>query len=559
MYQYTKNNAKKTNKWLKVTAWVVGIALVLFLGLFIFTFWLEGKIERMVADQSKGVYKLQVFGLSTSPFVGSLSVDSLSLKPDYDRWNELSSQGSNVSRTLVEFQTGSVAIRKLSYFKVLFNNSVQLDEIVVQQPKLLMTVMRQDTTESHVPMHQTAKGFLKGLSIGKISVSRARLRYRSKVEAGTDTVFALKQFNLGVTDFILDSTSFNDPTRAYYAKKYEFTAQGARYILSDGLHEATSDSIAVSTASGTVVASGIKFTPLVDQAALSKVKGKAATHQKVEVKKVSISGVAFAEHSRTNSLKAKHLLLQTPSLIAFKNKKDFQDEENKPTPHEIVQGIKPRFLLDTLEIQNGYIRYEELAPAATERGHITFHKVSSTIANVSNIPEHMTNENPAVVKVSTMVMDRAKVEVTIRIPLLNKDGYHTLSGTVGGANLQVLNPILVPTAFVKIASGVVSSGKFNAELNNTSANGSMMLLYNNLKIELLNKGSGGQQGLGKEVLSFLANKVAIKSSNPSEGEQPRTGNITVTRDPQKSIFNYWKSCLVSGGLSSMGLNNMAKQ
>lgn len=231
----------------------------------------------------------------------------------------------------------------------------------------------------------------------------------------------------------------------------------------------------------------------------------------------------------------------------------------KLMPHELVQRVKTPFLVDTLELQGGYIRYSELVPEARERGHITFHQVNALMTNISNMPGQTTTKKPAVIQASARVMDRAVLDVTIRLPLLHQNGYHTLEGSISEANLQMLNPILVPTGFVRITSGLVQRGRFRVELNQHQANGRMDLLYSDLSIDLLSKGTGGGQSLGKKALSKVANKVAIKEHNPAKGEEPRPGSITVTRDPSMSIFSYWKDCLKSGFLSSMGLEKLAEE
>ncbi|WP_276496049.1 hypothetical protein [Pontibacter litorisediminis] len=556
---HANNNKKsaKTIKWLKAGAWVLGLALLLFISLFFFTVWLENKVERMVSEQSKGIYKLQLYGLTTSPFIGSLSVDSLRLQPDYKKWKQLMQQGQEVPRTLLDLHAGAIHLRNLSYAKALFKQQVQLEEMEVLEPKLLLSNMRADTTETHKPLHETAKGFIQGLGIGKIDVRQASLYYRDGPKG--DTLLSVRRFRLAVDDFQLDSASYNAKDRAYYAHNYTLEAKDAAYLLPQEYYRFSSDSLYTSTKKGEVLVQQIKLQPILSPAELARAKGEAVTHQEVEVEQLTLRNVAFGEHSRTNKLHVGHVLLQTPALNAFKDKQNFQDKSNKELPHQLVQRIKTPFLIDSVELKNGYIRYAELVPKAQERGHITFHQLNAIITNVSNIPEQISVDKPAVVQASSMVMDRAKLQVTIRLPLLHENCYHSIEGEIGPANLQMLNPILIPTAFVELESGEVRSGRFRAELNETRASGEMTLLYNNLKVELLSKGTGGEQSFGKEVLSVLANKIAIKESNPGEGEKPRTGEITVTRDPKKSVFNYWKECLSSGFLSSMGLNGMAEK
>ncbi|OKL41421.1 hypothetical protein A3841_10200 [Pontibacter flavimaris] len=536
---------------------MVGVAVFLFVGLFFFTIWMQHRLERMVAAQSKGVYRLHLHGLETSPFLGSLSVDSLILKPDHERWQQLSKQGQKVPRTLLELRTGTINLRKLSYTRAFLKQEVRLDELVVQQPTLLLSVMQADTTPAHQPLHETAEGFLQGLAIGKINVRQANLYYRDGT--APDTLFSLRSFQLAVDDFRLDSASFLAKGRAYYGKKYKLAGANAHVLFPDEFYKLSTDSINVDTQAGELLLQSIKIVPLAEPAAMARAKGEAVTHQEAEAAQVWLKGIDFGEHSRHNTVRVKYALLQSPTLTAFKDKQNFQDKGRKKLPHELVQSIKTPFLIDSLELKSGYIRYAELVPEAAERGHITFHHLNAGFSNISNIKGQVTREKPTIVKASTKVMDRALLEVTIRLPLLDENGFHTLEGTIGETNLQMLNPILMPTGFVRVESGHVTRGKFRVELNKAQANGSMHLHYNNLKLDLLTKGTGGEQSFGKKVLSKVADKVAIKDSNPSKGEKPRQGTITVTRDPGKSVFSYWKDCLSSGFMSSMGLEGMAEQ
>lgn len=557
MYDIRTEKSPKVNKWLKVAAWVTGAALILFVGLFFFTIWLEQKVERLVTDQSKGVYKLQLHGLKISPFLGNLAADSVLLQPDYTKWKELSLQGQEVPRVLLDLRTGPVNLRNLSHMKALFERQVQLAELEVQKPILLLSVMRPDTTSSHLALHETAKGFLKGLAIGNIKVQQASMFYCRG--ATTDTLSSVRDIQLVVDDFRLDSASFAAKDRAYYAKMHKLTAASTHLLLSDELYKLSTDSLLIDTESGEVLLQQVKIMPLAEPAAMARAKGEAVTHQEAAAELLTLRGVDFGEHSRTNKVHIKHVLLQTPTLNAFKDKKNFQDKGNKRLPHEMAQSIKTPFKLDSIEVRSGYIRYAELAPEAEERGHIAFHHINALITNLSNMPEQVTIKKPAVIQAKTWVMDRANLDVTIRLPLLHDAGYHTIEGTIGETNLQLLNPILIPTSFVKLESGQVRSGKFRAELSQAAANGSMTLIYNNLKVDLLSKDADKDQSFGKKLLSKLANKVAIKESNPSKGEEPRVGEISVSRDPQKSVFNYWKECLSSGFLSSMGLEGMAEK
>jgi hypothetical protein len=552
-------NKSKAKKWLIVGSILVAVSMLLFVAQYMFTEWFHNKLETSVYEQSDGVYKLKLYGFESSPFVGNVSVDSLTLTPDYKKWEKLKGQNKEVSRTLLDLKSSAIALNNLSFFKMVFKSKVDLGSLVVQQPKLLITAMQKDTTTQHKPMHETVKGLIKDMRIGTIEVKNANFRYREAVKSKKD-VLSIEDFNLTVDDYQLDSASFYNPSRAYYSSNITFNASNAVYYIPNDYYKFTTDSLSINIKDKTFSARHIRFDPTVGPTALSKAQGRATTYIKIKIPSVTIENLNYPEHSRNNNLIASSILIQKPTLNAFKDKKHFNEGGQQPLPHEIAQSIKSTFSIDKVQIKNGYCRYEELAPKGTKRGHIYFSGFNTTITNLTNDPKRISRKNPAIVKANALLMGKTKIRATLRMPLLDKNGYHTLSGSVSAGSPQALNPILVPTNFIKVDKGYVQGITFNATLNKYAAKGTMRALYSNLEVELLSAGSGGKQSFGKKILSKAADWFIVENSNPDDkGESPRIGKISVKRKRSRSAITYWKDCIASGLMSSMGLEKMAEQ
>ncbi|MDX5436991.1 MAG: CCDC28 family protein [Pontibacter sp.] len=550
----------KAKKWLIAGAIVIGISILLFVGLHVFTLWFQRKLETTVHEQSKGIYTLDLYGFETSPFVGAVSVDSLSLQPDYARWEELSSQGEEVPRSLLSFKSKAIELNRLSFYKMIFKRNVDLGSLRVEEPDLQVTATQKDTTSQHKPMHETASGLLKDLHIGKLRANKANFSYQEAIKDKQD-VLALQNFDLTVEDFTLDSASFFNKEKAYYASNIELFAGSAYYNIPNDHYRLTTDSLSLSTREKTFSAYKINFKPTIGPSAMARAKGRATTYIKLDVPFAQITGVDYPEHSRSNNIFAQHILVSKPRLSAFKDKQHFSEGGSQPMPHDLARNAKGLFGIKTIEIRNGYGRYEELAPQANKTGLIYFSGFNSTMQNVTNVPGRMSRKNPAVVKARAMLMGKTPMQVTIRLPLLDKSGYHTLQGNIGSGGPQMLNPILVPTNFIKVDKGYVQSIRFDVTLNRRRATGTMRAIYKNLEIELLSTGakSGKDQGFGKKILSKVADWFLIENSNPDKkGEKPRIARISVTRKKERSVITYWKDCIAMGLMSSMGLEKMAE-
>ena len=82
-----------------------------------------------------------------------------------------------------------------------------------------------------------------------------------------------------------------------------------------------------------------------------------------------------------------------------------------------------------------------------------------------------------------------------------------------------------------------------------------MFRYKKLKLSLYNRKKAEQnKGLFGAMSRFLINDIIIHKNNPRFARSPRIGQVYFERDREKAILNYvWKS-LLSGMLSSVGIN-----
>lgn len=170
----------------------------------------------------------------------------------------------------------------------------------------------------------------------------------------------------------------------------------------------------------------------------------------------------------------------------------------------------------------------------------------------------MSARNPAISQVSFKFKGDGNqkrtgtIKVTTRLNLLDPQCRHFMNGTFQNCNLQVFNSIMEPSKAISISSGKIQNGKFRMALTRNSAAGEMQLLYNDFKIKMLNA-DAKSQSMGNKITSFLANAMVVKSENPEQGKPARTVAVTVTRRQSQSFVSYWRECLVTGIMTSVGI------
>lgn len=557
-----KQKLKVTSLFRRWWVWVIlGLLFILLLagivGARYLNPWLQKELETRVARESGGRYTLRVHGLDISLLLGQVEVDSLQLIPDFDTWKQQAEADSlaDLPRMLLDLRTKEVLLSGINFAGLLQGKVLNLSKLRVQQPALRLTQMRQDTTARHEPLHEGLSGIMRGLKIKTIEIKDGSLQLRESQEAAINQL-EVAGLHVQVKGMKLDSAAFLDQARAYYAQGIAVETGKAHFVLADGSYRLQGAALKANTADGTLNIGNLELEPLLKHAELSRRKGSAATTVRLQLPELNASGVGYKLHSRYNNLSARLIVLQNPSLSAYMDRKNFVQKGEKPLPHDFVQQLKTGIAIEKIDVKGMHIRYEELAPDATQTGLITFEKLFATITNLSNDKNRMSANSPAVLEARTTINGNAPLAVTVRYNLLDPNGYHTIQGTAGPANPATLNQMLEPTAFMSIKEGSLQKSDFKMELTRHKATGNLNARYQNFKVDILSKDEDKRQSFGKKILSRVANIIVINTDNPKKGEDLRPGSIDVVRARNRSFFNYWKDGLVSGFRTAAGIEGV---
>jgi hypothetical protein len=172
----------------------------------------------------------------------------------------------------------------------------------------------------------------------------------------------------------------------------------------------------------------------------------------------------------------------------------------------------------------------------------------------------MSAKTPAVLRGKTLIMGKTPLTATIRYNLLNPGGYHTVQGSIGQGQPEILNPILEQDQLIRVKSGTVQQGKFNMVLTESRVQGTMQLQYENFKIDMLSKPKGDpdkkpRQSLGKKILSVFANKAVLNTDNMPGINGYKEGQINTPHRKNRSVITFWIDGLTSGIRSTVGLSS----
>ena len=143
--------------------------------------------------------------------------------------------------------------------------------------------------------------------------------------------------------------------------------------------------------------------------------------------------------------------------------------------------------------------------------------------------------------------------------MLDKDNKFYFNARLGSMDAKAFNNILEATAHVSVKSGQVKSLNLQGTANNVYAFGDMSFIYNNLKVETLNKKTLENKGMGKVIKTFFANAFVVKKNNSRIKFIGRRGGMYFERDQSRITLDYAAKTAISGIVSSIGAKNNNKE
>lgn len=263
----------------------------------------------------------------------------------------------------------------------------------------------------------------------------------------------------------------------------------------------------------------------------------------IALNELTASGIDVDAYLNEQTLKARSLDFEAFRVHVSKNKQLLEkpDKKDKLLLNKIVQRLPFAIQADTLHLRNTDIQYSEQHENGARPGTVSFMNSTIHMYDVdSRSPE------PAILIAATFFQNHSRVDTELRFTLDDGPFYMMGSGTLQPFEMIALNSIAMDRLGIEIVSGFINELAFDFEIEGDSSSGSMHLLYENLKIDMVDMGDH-EESFQSSVLSLLTNKVALMSKNEAEGEnKARTGEIKNVRAPDSSFFQHIWHSLRSG-------------
>lgn len=535
--------SKKTPFWIKLVLIIAGIAILIIFAINpILKNILAGQVESKLTGNFYYTYD-------------DLSVDLLTRSVVFEgvKWK--------FPKDTTDFdQSGSVdkfGVRGISLFSLIGETDIKIDKLFFENPTMLIRIKEAGAadkdstkTDDEFNFYSLIKGNINSLKVNKIEINNGNASWINP--ENKKLLRKINSVDLDVNSIELDSAIASSNNGWFKLENVILDCDGGELFLADSIHKIQTGKIHLDYSTSVISIDSLQMVPLFSRDEMSEVSHYETDRIEILSNVLKINGIDIKKLMVQEKLRIKHILIDGFDLVAFRDKNPpFPMHQRPALPHLALKNLKLNVHVDSVEIKNANIRYEQLSAKTQEVGAVYFSDLNARIVNITNDSLSYKEDSTATMSVSTNLMGQGNLAVDFVFNLTAQNGDHWFKGTLGEFDLTELNGIFKPLTTVSVRSGRVDEMNFNVRLNNDISDGEMTFLYSGLKIDKLDKDDLDDEGLDNVFVSFVANTFLVKQSNPAGNSDPRVGIVHFERIKEKSIFNFWWKSMFTGMTSTV--------
>lgn len=497
---------KKTLQILGVTFILVGIA---YIGLSVFV---NQKIESALKEQED---ILKYSDYSFSLLKGNFSMDSISFQAKQQR-----------------VSSPKISIKGVSYLDYLLHKTITISSLQIQVPDLEL----QKTEGSQQKDSSNSQNeFDKKIHIDKIEIHSGKLTYLASAEK----LLEVDDYDLKLNNIDLTAASLAQ-TLPFNYESFDLKTSLLRYSLNK-LQTLKVDSISLNEKDLRV--ENLHIAPNYSRENYVKVLKHEDDLMDVVMKTIVIPNYTLDLEKEKKEFSTTKLVLDQINAQIYRDKRVADDPTEKKLYSRMLRELPFTLTIDTLQIKNSDLTYEEVQEKTEKTGKVFFTKLNATALNVTNKDMKKKGFPQTVVDIQTQFMGAAPLATQWYFYVNNLNDNFRIKGHSENMPPKTFNNFFEPAFNMKAEGEDVERLTFDFYGDGKTAQGEFLMLYDDLSVQVVQEEDADEK---RGFLSFIAN-IFVKHQNKTETSNDETVEVSdVERDPTRSFWNYFWNCIKAG-------------
>lgn len=509
----------------KIGIIVLGLASFLAVSSIGINWWIDIKLPKLISEKNETPYHIHYEELDIALFSKTIEVRGITIIPKEQAKDSLSKNGifASVER---------ITIDNFALFPLLFGDKIEAQTLKVRGLKITLFKDNNKTINSTKSISsRVVAPFRKMIKVNNVNLEKGSFFVVNLTN--NKTLFSAQNVTVQLDDIIISDQTLSHKIPFSY-KKYAFTCDSLfyqtddLYLLKSGKIQTTNTGVEISAFSMVSLLNRLQFvTQLKQEKDLYTLKAN-----KIIVKKMNWGFKDEVLFFKTNKI-----LIDKANANIYRSKMPDDDLSIKPLYNKLLRELSFDLKIDTLQLANSKLVYEEEKSFDQGPGILEFSDFNLIATHLQSgflqkkLPDVVINIDCKFMKTSAMKIDW-------RFNVMDQSDGFKIKGRildfVTGKLAIFTKPYLNATT-----TGTFDQVYFNFAGTDDFAGGDFALKYHNLKVQLYQKKNRDEKS---KLKSWIGNLLL---KDDSDGELMQHA-VEVERIKEKSFFNYFWRCIAEG-------------
>ena len=548
--------------WKKILTIIASFIGFLILMSYLLLMYWEPIISKAIKDSlyssTNKLYRIEFEDITFNVFMGNFGLKNIRLTPDKGVYEELK-QKKEQPAYLFELDIERAKVHGINIWELYQNKALDIMEISINKPKVrvlndLSYKKAADDTSLYRNPYNLIKDQLSMLKIEQINLKNIEFEFiaDSVGKRKSKSIF-LSYFK--VRNLIIDSLAQVDTTRPFYSDDIKLSIKNFSHQFRDSVNTMQFEEVVASTATSSIQVYNFKIIPNKNEEQFADKAGFRKTRIYLYVKEANFQRVNFKKLFFEQKLYGKVVEVNKLESNIFRNNTIPKNLKKKIRfPAELVYDIRIPFYFDQLNLKNSKLDYGEIDSKTKHRWKIDFTDIKGSFSHFSNDTAALIKNPFTTINLNTSINHKAKTNVEFIFDCLHTMKSFFVKGTVSNYNLQDMSPILSQLVHMEITNCHLRSLKFMLSGDKKSMNCNVSMMYNNLRVKILEFDKVEKKLKRHGLYTILANHMVLEDANPRLNGRMVRPKFVLNRKEEWSFFSFiWRGVL-KGMKESVGLS-----
>ena len=516
----------KTKKTLFIS---IGILILLGLLTIGINSWIELKLPKLINNENNSIYQIDYDDVDFSIWNSTITVHQVSVAPKTSLENTDKKMG--VYGTVEELE-----VKGFNLLSILFGEKIKAASLVISKPNLILYKNKDNTVKDYDNINsKVVEPFEKTIVVSDLILTEGNLKILDT--ENEKLMLNAMNINFKVEGIILNEKTINKKIPIVY-RNYALDCDSIQYSAGE-FYTIKSNKI-----SATQNGLAIKNFQLIPTYSRQEFVQKIPTEKDlytILAKDISLNKMAWGFKDETFFFKSNSIVVNKMTANIYRSKIPADDVSKKELYNNLLRNLKADIKVDTLQIKDSFLTYEEAKTFEKEAGKLLFADFNLLAQSIES-GKNKTNLPDVKINVTSNFMKKSPLKVDWSFNVLDKTEGFKIKGSILNFDAEELQIFTKPYMNVKV-NGELEEVYFDFAGNDTMNKGKFSLKYDDLKVVVYR---GDNRVKKNKLLSTIGNLVVKNDSD----EKLKKAEIEVERNQEKSFFNFlWIS--IADGLKQI--------